>query len=251
MPIGYGGASALFRQVNTGINIFDEYRGSEASFLSTQVMRVYRELFNCTRFIINAYQFGSENTEALESGAFWFYYRLGYRPVLPVVRALAQRESARMQRDDTYRSDRNMLRRLASCDMHLTLPGARASDLFDERWIETSSMLATKELASTGAPTRAESADRVATKVARDLRMRSINTWSPSEKRGFHRLAPIVATTKPAAWSADAKRSMRKLLRAKGGPFEVEYARLACGFLGARGLLVKAGLSIISRGPDR
>ncbi|MCH8277694.1 MAG: hypothetical protein IIC12_02025 [Proteobacteria bacterium] len=227
VPIGYGGASALFRQVNTGINIFDEYRGSEASFLWTQVMRVYRELFNCTRFIINAYQFGSENTEALESGAFWFYYRLGYRPVLPVVRVLAQRESARMQRDDTYRSDRNMLRRLASCDMHLTLPGARASDLFDERWIETSSMLATKELASTGAPTRAESADRVATKVARDLRMRSINTWSPSEKRGFHRLAPIVATTKPAAWSADAKRSMRKLLRAKGGPFEVEYARLA------------------------
>jgi hypothetical protein len=226
VPIGYGGASALFRQVNTGINIFDEYRGSEASFLWTQVMRVYRHLFGCTRFIIDAYQFGRENSEALESGAFWFYYRLGYRPVLPAVRLLAQRESKRRQQDDSYRSDRNTLRRLAACDMHLTLPDAHASDLFDERWLETSSMLATKELAAAGGSTRAVSADRVATKVARDLQMRSVDTWSPSEKRGFRRLAPIVAATNPAAWPAEAKRSMRKLLRAKGGPFEVEYASL-------------------------
>jgi hypothetical protein len=38
--------------------------------------------------------------------------------------------------------------------MHLTLPGARASDFFDERWIETSSMLATEILAATGGRTR-------------------------------------------------------------------------------------------------
>jgi hypothetical protein len=176
MPIGYGGASALFRQVNTGINIFDEYRGSEAAFLWTQVMRVFHNLFGCTRFIANAYQFGGENPEAIESGAFWFYYRLGYRPVLPEVQQLAQRESKRLQQNPTYRSNRSTLRRLAGCDMHLTLAAARASDLFDERWIETSSMLATKELAIAGGPTRAASADRVAAKVARDLRMRSINT---------------------------------------------------------------------------
>jgi hypothetical protein len=29
-----------------------------------------------------------------------------------------------------------------------------------------------------------------------------------------------------AAWSADAKRSIGKLLRSKGGPFEIDYARL-------------------------
>jgi len=227
VPIGYGGASALFRQVNTGINIFDEYRGSEASFLWTQVMRAYYNLFGCTRFIIEAYQFGSENTDALKSGAFWFYYRLGYRPVLRTIRALAKREVTRMRRSSDYRSDRNTLLRLASCDLHFTLPGARASDLFDERWLETSSRLATEILAAAGERTRAESADKVATNVARDLRIRSINTWSTSEKRGFWGLAPIVAATKPAGWSPDAKRSMRKLLRAKGGPFEAEYARLA------------------------
>lgn len=225
-PVGYGGASTIFRQINTGINIFDEYRGSEASFLWIQVMRVYHHLFGCTRFIANAYQFGSENTEALQSGAFWFYYRLGYRPVLPAIRKLAQRESKRMRRDKGYRNDLRTLRRLASCDMHLALPGTPASDLFEERWLETSSMLATKALAAAGGSTRAESADRVAASVARDLGVRSISTWSPAEQRACRLLAPIVAATNPVTWPADAKRSMRKLLRAKGSTCEAQYARM-------------------------
>ena len=226
VPIGYGGASALFRQVNTGINIFDEYRGSEASYLWVQVMRVYHHLLGCTRFIANPYQFGGDNTEAIESGAFWFYYRLGYRPVLPAVNKLAQREWMKMRRNKAHRSDIRTLRRLASCDMHLLLPGARANDLFEERWIETSSMLASKALAAAGGSTRADAADRVANGVARDLGLRSLSSWSSNERLGFSRIAPIVAATRPADWPASAKRSMRKLLRAKGGPSEADYARL-------------------------
>jgi hypothetical protein len=229
VPVGYGGASALFRQINTGINIFDEYRGGEASFLWIQVMRVYHHLTGCTRFIANPYQLGSENNEALRSGAFWFYYRLGYRPVLPAVRELAMRESMRVQRNRAYRSDLPTLRRLSSCDMHLTLPGARARELFEERWLETSSMLATKTLAAAGGSTRAASADRVAASVARDLGLRTVSTWSPFERHAYRQLAPIVAATRPAAWPADAKRSMRRLLRAKGGAREAPYARLLRG----------------------
>lgn len=226
IPIGYGGGSALFRQVNTGINIFDEFRGSEAAFLWTQVLRTYHGLFGCTRFIINAFQFGSENPEALQSGAFWFHYRLGFRPVLPSIRKLAQRESKRARKDTSYRSNLATLRRLASCDMQLALPGARANELFDEQWIETCSMLATKALAATGKQTRTESADKLAGRVARDLGIRSVQQWSASEKLAFRRLAPIVAAANPSAWPPDEKRSMRKLLRAKGGPLEAGYARL-------------------------
>ena len=226
VPIGYGGSSVLFRQVNTGINIFDEYRDSEASFLWVQVMRVYHHLVGCTRFIANAYQFGGDNDEALKSGAFWFYYRLGYRPVVPAVRKLAQREADRIRRDKKYRSDLPTLRRLGSCDMHLTLPGARASELFEEDLMETSSMLATQELGAAGGNTRVEAADIVAKKVARDIGLRSINNWSATELRALRRLAPIVAAAKPAAWPAAAKRSMRKLLRAKGSSVEAEYAAL-------------------------
>jgi hypothetical protein len=228
VPVGYGGSSILFRQVNTGINIFDEFRGSEASFLWVQVMRVYHALVGCTRFIANPYQFGGENDEGLKSGAFWFYYRLGYRPVLPAVRKLAEREAARIHRNRTYRSNIKTLRKLASCDMHLTLRGARNSDLFDERWIETSSMLATEILGAAAGKTRAEAADKVAADVARDLGLRSLQRWSASERRAFRNIAPIVAAAGPNSWPVDARRTMRELLRAKGGYNEARYAMLLC-----------------------
>ena len=228
VPIGYGGASIVFRQINTGINLFDEYRGSEAAFLWTQVMRVYHSLTGCTRFIANSYQFGSDNTEALKSGAFWFYYRLGYRPVDAEVRRLARRESARMQRKKKYRSDISTLRRLASCDMHLTLAGARQSEFFDEAWLVTSSMLASEVLAASGGKTREASADAVADQLARDIGIRDLRTWSAAERSAFRRMAPIAAAANPAHWPSEAKRSMRKLLRAKGADAELGYAGLLC-----------------------
>lgn len=226
VPIGYGGSSVLFRQTNNGVNIFDEYRGSEAAFLWVQVMRVYHQLVGCTRFIAHPYQFGADNDEALKSGAFWFYYRLGYRPVLAEVRDLAKREMAKLCKNTSYRSDIKTLRRLTGCDMHLTLSGARASDLFEERWLETSSMLAMESLGATGAETRSKAAEQLVTQVARDLDIRSLERWPSAERRGFRRIAPIVAAAAPASWSKDDKRTMRELLRAKGGNEEARYARL-------------------------
>lgn len=226
VPIGYGGGSVLFKQNNIGLNIFDEYRGSEAAFLWVQVMRAYHHVTGCTRYIANAYQFGAGNDEALKSGAFWFYYRLGYRPVEKDVRRLAEREFAKIRRNKKYRSDIKTLRRLASCDMHLNLPGARQSELVDERWFETISMLATKEIAAAGGSTRKAAANRVARQLAEDLGIHSFNEWSAAEKNAFKRIAPIAASTKPRRWPARAKRAMAELLRAKGGADEANYARL-------------------------
>jgi len=226
VPVGYGGSSTLFLQVNTGINIFDEYRGSEASFLWVQVMRVYHALVGCTRFVVNPYQFGADNSEALMSGAFWFYFHLGFRPVDARVRALAKQEAASRHRNPAYRSDERKLRKLSSCDMHLTLPGSRQSEFFDEDWLATSSMLGTQELAAVGGSTRSESAQCVAKNVARDLGMRSVKNWSSSERRALENISPIVAATNPAEWPAIEKASMRKMLRAKGGLHEAIFARL-------------------------
>jgi hypothetical protein len=110
--------------------------------------------------------------------------------------------------------------------MHLTLPGARQSDLVDERWFETISMLATKELAAAGGRTRKTAARRVAAQLATDLGIRSFVGWSAAERRAFERIAPIAAAANPTNWSKEAKRSMRELLRAKGGDHEASYARL-------------------------
>lgn len=225
VPIGYGGSSVLFKQVNTGINIFDEYRGSEAAFLWVQVMRVYHALVGCTRFIANPYQLGSDNREALRSGAFWFYYRLGYRPVDRTIRELALAEQAKIERTRGYRSKRSTLRRLASCDMHLTLPAARQSEFFDEEWLSTSSGLATRELGRSTARSRQTAANRVARQVAADLGIRSLRTWTREEKNGLRALAPFIGALGSSNWPKIEKARARKLLRAKGGKRELDYAR--------------------------
>ncbi|MGI9223037.1 MAG: hypothetical protein ACR2QX_01045 [Woeseiaceae bacterium] len=225
VPVGYGGSSILFRQINTGVNIFDEYRGSEAAFLWVQVMRVYHQLTGCTRFIANPYQFGAENDEALQSGAFWFYYRLGYRPVDVTVRKLAKTEWDRLSGDKNHRSTIRTLRQLASCDMHFTMPGARTSDCFDECWIETSSLLATQELTKAEGTTRSSSASALARQVAHAIGMRSTRHWTAAQRRGAELIAPFVAAVSPAAWSRSDRQSLCKVIEAKSAPSELDFAR--------------------------
>jgi hypothetical protein len=222
-PIGYGGSSMLFRQANTGINIFEEYRGSEAAWLWAQVMRVFHALSGCTRFIANPYQFGSENTEALRSGALWFYYRLGYRPVDAEVRKLARNEFARLERKKDYRTPVAVLKKLAVCDMHLTLPGARQADFFNEDWIEMSSLLATRQLARSGHRSRRKATDALAHRLADELGIRSMADWSAEERRWFLRLCPVVSALDPATWSAADRRSLVALMRAKGSALERDF----------------------------
>lgn len=227
-PVGYGGTSLLFGQANTGVNIFSEYRGSEAAFLWVQVMRVYHHLAGCKRFIANAYQFGEDNDEALKSGAYWFYYRLGFRSVSREIRMLATEEHAKIRRVGNYRSSIRTLRRLASCDMHLTLPGARSSDYFDEKWFDTISKLATEELGAAGGYSRDDAVANVLGRVAKDLSVRGLDKWSGNERHCAGQLAPILSATNIASWPPPAKQAARKLLRAKGGAQEAKYAQLLC-----------------------
>ena len=226
VPVGYGGSSIFFRQANTGVNIFDEFRGSEAAYLWVQVMRAYHHLVGCTRFVANPFQFGAENDEALRSGAYWFYYRLGFRSVSPTIRKLAVVEYRKMRRHRNYRCSIDTLRRLASCDMHLTLPAARARDFFDESGFETASMVATRTLGEARGDTRAEAESDVVAQVSKALGIRKLGTWSRPEQSAFRQLAPILAATDPASWPVEQKRLARELLRAKGGPLETRYARL-------------------------
>jgi hypothetical protein len=66
-----------------------------------------------TCFSIDPYQLGHENEEAIASGAFWFYRKLGFRPASEEVARLMAREEARIAADRGYRSPAATLRRLA------------------------------------------------------------------------------------------------------------------------------------------
>ena len=57
---------------------------------------------------------GDGNDEALQSGAWWFYYKLGFRPEDPEVRRLLRSELRLMRDDPCHRSSTATLQRLSS-----------------------------------------------------------------------------------------------------------------------------------------
>lgn len=228
VPIGYGGVTPLFRQANTGINVFDPYRGSEAAFLWTQMLRAFHTLFGCDRFVINAYQFGAGNPEAIQSGAFWFYYRLGFRPGAARIRSLAAREAARMAADRGYRSTTKTLRALATDDLYLDLPGFVARDAFDEALLPYVGALAAAQLAQQPVTSRIAAERLVVVGVANDLGIGDLTRWSAAERRGFALLAPLVSSVRDLRdWSASELAALTAMMRVKGALQERDFALAA------------------------
>jgi hypothetical protein len=227
VPVGYAGVTPLYRQANTGINIFEPFRGSEAAILCAQTLRAFSTLFGVKRFVLNPYQIGAGNPEAIASGAFWFYYRLGFRPVAADLAALALTEHERQVRAPRRRTDPATLRRLAQADVELVLPGARRRDRFAEPWLADLSVLASEELARGAGRGRERDAERVAARMARALGVRSLTRWPGAERDGFVALAPLVALLDLRPLDAAARAGLVRVLRLKGAAREAPYVRAA------------------------
>lgn len=227
-PIGYGGVTALFRQANTGVNIFDAFRGSEAAFLWTEMLRAFHALFGARRFVVNGYQFGEGNPEAIASGAYWFYYRLGFRPAAAAERKLAAQEAARIARPGAARSDRATLKALARGDLFLDLPGFDPVDYFEESLLARIGSRASKILSAEAAPSRRTAEASVARNLARRLGAGPTARWPLAERRAFALMAPIVAILPGLDdWPREEKRGLVALMRAKGRAQERDFAQTA------------------------
>jgi hypothetical protein len=223
MPMGYGGFTALFRQINTGINVFPEFRGGEAAYAFEQALRAMRTLTGCEHAIVNPYQFGAGNDEALASGSFWFYYRLGFRPVQAAVGALAQGEAERLRTQRGYRVPVARLRKLAACDLRLDLT-ARVDTVFDESWLTILGQRITAVLAREPAPRRADATARVVRRTAAALGV-DVARWPTTARRGFAQIAVLLAQVDDLPdWPAAERAELARLCRCRWDPVERDFA---------------------------
>jgi len=228
VPIGYGGVSPLYRQANTGINIFDPFRGSEAAFLWVQTLRVFRTLFAVRRFVINGYQFGADNSEAIASGAYWFYYRLGFRPSVAENVTLAAEEAERLQRRPKERTQATVLRRLARGDLHLDLADFSPREFFEETLLARVGAAVARRIAALGSRSHHDGERALVHSAQKALRVRA-SRWSADERRGFARLAPYAALLELESWPTDERRILGDWLRLKGASAERDFAVAATG----------------------
>ena len=116
-PMAYGGGWLFGNRSLIGVNIFESFRGGESAFVFCQLLRSYKQSFGANYFEVEPYQFGKNNPEGLKSGAFWFYYRFGFRPIDAELKKLALQEEEKIQNTKGYRTSIETLKRFTDSNL--------------------------------------------------------------------------------------------------------------------------------------
>ncbi len=215
VPAGYVELLSFFDRAEVGFNLYYTFRDGESAWLYARLLHLFHQVLGVICFSVDPYQIGDENAEAIDSGAFWFYRKLGFRPVDPNLAALAEREEERIARTPGYRSSRRTLQRLATGYVLFEGPGAEAGQ-WDRFSIRNAGLAATRALAArfggdTGRMSRA--ASRFA---ARHFGVESAS--------GLALVLSVIPGV--ASWSPAEKKVVAAILRAKERGSETHYLRL-------------------------
>ncbi len=223
VPVGYGAITGLFNSVEIAYTIFDTFRSAEAAMMLGCVLTVAQRRFGADTILIDAYQIGKDNEDALRSGAWWFYQKLGFRPRDRMALRVMRREQKHIKNDPRHRSDTKTLAQLAEHDLFLNLENARDDVLgllpLADIGLQLSNFLARQFGADREHAARACSRD--AQKI---LGVRDCSRFSAGERLAWKWWAPLVLILPNIEhWPRSDKRSLVRVIRAKGGQCELDY----------------------------
>ena len=225
VPVCYVESLTLFERMEIGFNLYYTFREGESAWLYARVLKILRQMLNVTGFSIDPYQLGHENEEGIESGAFWFYRKLGFRPTLSPQAKILEGEERKLAARPTYRTSPTVLRSLSIGHMLLEIP--RASE---RRWdsfrIRNLGLAVQRRMASRFNGDAAKMKRACAGQVARALNIQ-VENWKQAERRAFEDFALVLALIPDLArWTEDEKSDVAIIIRAKAGADESRYVRL-------------------------
>jgi len=225
VPINYIEAIGLCEWLEVGFNTFYTFRDGESAWNYAQALRLLHHALGVTCVAVYPYQIGLGNEEAIESGAFWFYRKLGFRPGRPEILRIVEAEERRIAETPGYRTRARTLRRLAMGHMFLELPGSGRGcwDRFRARNIGFA--VQQHMAAHWGGDAARMRAGSVAA-VSRALGVRA-DSWAGHARKALEDLTPVLALVPDLArWTNEEKRALVRVIRAKGGSTEAGYLRL-------------------------
>ncbi len=213
VPIGYFETLSFFERVEVGYNVYYTFREGESAWLYGRLLRLLSQLLGGACFSMDPYQIGHHNEEAIKAGAFWFYRKLGLRPMRPELERRADVEAEKIASRPGYRSPARILERLAEGAMIYEAPGVKVGD-WDRFEVRKLGMAVAR-----AGQIRSE-------EVAATLEV-SLDRWNEDERRAFSTWALVLALIPDLEqWSAAEKRAVAAIIRAKAGPDEARYLRL-------------------------
>ena len=224
VPINYIEAIGLCEWLEVGFNTFYTFRDGESAWNYAQALRLLHRVLGVTCVSVYPYQIGQDNEEAIESGAFWFYRKLGFRPGRPDLLRIAEREERKIAATLGYRTSARTLRRLATGHMFLELPGSDRGvwDRFRVRHIGFA--VQRRLTARWGGDAEKLRAGSVAA-VSRALGVER-DAWVGRAKKAIDDLAPVLALVPDLGrWTAEEKGALVQVIRSKAASTEFEYVR--------------------------
>ena len=224
VPVSYGGGWELFGTLDFAVNIFASFRQGESAYLATQLLRAYRRIFGMRTVVVDRYQLGHESTEALRSGSFYFYHRLGFRPRNPDVLRVLETERTKIAADASYRSPVRVLEQLAGDEVFLSLPGGLPAPEKRLRATDVAALVA-RFVAREYGGDRVAAVRETAARVGLVLGVPRRASWPLSERRAFEGMSLVAALIEDLArWPVAARRALVAVMRAKGASSEMRYA---------------------------
>jgi hypothetical protein len=230
VPINYIEAIGLCEWMEVGFNTFYTFRGGEAGWIYAQVLRCLCHRMGATCVSVYPYQLGHDNEEAIESGAFWFYRKLGFRPGRADLQQLVEREEQKIAAEKTYRTPARTLRRLAAGHVFYELSGSDvgAWDKFSTRNI---GLRVNRRMARDFGGDAVFMREHSRRGLERILFPKSsgvsTSSWTPLEKAAFENFALVLADMRRwRAWTREEKEDLVRVIRAKAKRDEMLYLHL-------------------------
>ena len=225
VPINYVEAIGLFEWMEVGFNTFYTFRDGESAWNYAQALRLLHQVLGMTCVSVYPYQIGLDNEEAIESGAFWFYRKLGFRPARPELLRIVGREERKIAARPRYRTSARTLRRLATGHLFFELPGTAHGAWYRFR-TRTVGFAVQRHMGRECDGDAARMREQSAATLGRALGERR-ETWRGHAGQAFEDFA-MVLTLVPdlRSWTTEEKRALLWIIRAKAGPEESRFLRL-------------------------
>jgi hypothetical protein len=240
VPINYVECISLFDWTEIGFNTFPAYRDGETAWIYAQTLRLLRQLHSVNAISVYPYQIGDGNEEAIASGAFWFYRKMGFRSMDSQLEKLAQAEERKIQAKPGYHTSAPVLRRLSKAHVVYELPEVErgAWDSFAMRNIGFA--VQRRMAREFGGDADAMRKAAVA-RLARNLNANP-QKLKAHEYTAFADFATVFGLVPDLArWSSEEIGALRTIIAAKAGRNEQRYMRLLQKHAQLRAAILKLG----------
>jgi hypothetical protein len=225
VPVGYFEGLSLFERMESGFNFYYTFRDGETAWIYARTLNVFRHLLGVTAFSIDPYQIGYENEEGIESGAFWFYRKLGFRPTKPSLRKLTEGEERKIVGRKSYRTSERTLRSLAGGSMIFQLNDTQAGD-WDSFQVRNIGLAVQRRMATRFGGDASKMREATIKLVGRSLGM-SMASLSKTQLGVFSDFS-VVLSLIPGLddWKNAEKENLLRIIQAKANAQESRYLKL-------------------------